>query len=368
MKVVMVLNYLSIHQKALADEFYKQLGSDFSFISSFKPQGYKTKLGNFEYEPYVIRAYEDRKNYLLASQKIIDADICITGSGDETLLKKRKKIIFRMSERIFRKTTDIINPKSLLRLIHIHYIYRENDKYGSYLLCNSFQSKRDFGLAQLFKNHSRKFGYFPRALVDEKFIKPNNAKLIILWAGRCAKLKHPELIFAAAKELTNNHVAYEIRFVSPSSKELDNFLDKYKRQLKKYPVIVLKNRNNEDTLEEMKRADVFLFTSGVGEGFGATLYESMSAACCPIANIHAGATKLLIQNGTTGYTYKTKKDFLKIIKQLKNNRTVIKQIGMNAKKFIAEKYNYKVAVKNIIEFYNSGYTADFPFDEPMAKY
>lgn len=364
----MVFNYLSIHQKALADEFYKQLGSDFSFISSFRPQGYKTKLGNFEYEPYVIRAYEDQKNYSLASQKIEDADICITGSGDETLIKKRKKLVFRMSERIFKRKLDFINPKSLLRLIHIHYIYRTNNKYGSYLLCNSFQSKRDFKMALLFKDHYRKFGYFPRALVEENFNKPNNSKLTILWAGRCTKFKHPEMIFAAAKELTNNNVACEIRFVSPSSKELDNFLDKYKHQLKKYPITILKDRNNEETLEEMKRADVFLFTSGVGEGFGATLYESMSAACCPIANIHAGATKLLIQNGTTGYIYKTKKDFLKILKQLKDNPPAIKQIGMNAKKFIAEKYNYKVAVKNIIEFYNSGYAADFPSDEPMAKY
>ena len=55
----------------------------------------------------------------------------------------------------------------------------------------------------------------------------------------------------------------------------------------------------------MEKADIYVCTSNKLEGWGAVIYEGLSAGCATIATSAAGATPFLIKDGETGYAYRS---------------------------------------------------------------
>ncbi len=370
LKVVMMSNWLSPHQYEIAKTFHDYLGDNFKFISCFGPTKFKKQIANYEDETFVIKFYRDNSKKEEIIRLVNDADICLVGSFDRELLIHRNKPSFFMAEHVFKDRHYKINPINLLRLIHLHKIYNFLDDTNSFLLCNSAFSKKQFNLARLFKDRTLKFGYFPRGLVgedvDKRFPKNKNDVLTLLWSGRFVGWKHPEYIFYAAKILNEKRVNYAIRFVCPKNEQRDAFLLRHAKEIASYNIEILDFLPNNDLLDLMSKSHIYLFTSDNGEGFGAVLYEAMSAKCCCIGNVRAGAANLLLKNGENGFVYKTKRQFKKQIYKILNNYQQIEDNAVEAKKFIDEKYNYRVAVKNILDFYLSGYQSNY-VDEPMSK-
>lgn len=369
-KVVMVSNWLSPHLYDMAKNFYDVLGDNFKFISCFGPTKFKKQIANHEDEIFVIKFYCNKSKESEIINLINDADICLIGSFNKKLLISRNKPSFFMAEHIFKNTFYKINPFNLLRLFHLHKIYRFLNDTNSFLLCNSAFSKKQFNLAHLFRGRTLKFGYFPRALVaedvDKSFPKNKNDVLTFLWSGRFVSWKHPEYIFHTAKILNKKRVNYKIKFVCPKSKQRDAFLLKHAKQIVAYNIEILDFLPNNQLLDLMSKSHIYLFTSDNGEGFGAVLYEAMSAKCCCIANVKAGATNLLLENGRSGFVYKTKRQFNKQICKILDDYQQIEDTAVEAKKFVDEKYNYKIAVKNILDFHLSGYQSNY-VDEPMSR-
>ena len=90
MKIVFVSNYMNHHQLRISQEFCKRCEFVFVACESIEQEridmGYKDM--NKEYD-FILRSYENNEQYLLAEQKIYDADVVIFGSGDFELIKRR---------------------------------------------------------------------------------------------------------------------------------------------------------------------------------------------------------------------------------------------------------------------------------------
>lgn len=373
MIVVFVSNYLCHHQIDICNEFLVRPDVTFKFISSTKPAGQKATLVNFENMPFVIRPYESEKARREAIKWINDADICIAGSEDPNLLDKRTGPIFRYSENLNKYHYPFLHLASYLRFLKYRKLYkRESEKQNSYLLCSSYYTKRDFRSAGLYKNRYLKWGYFPKANIglnlDNKSFSFDAKPLRIYYCAVSLKaFKRPSLAFDAVRRFKHNGLNVEATFVSQNhgcfKRALKNNIDLVESGIIKVisPLCVSEN------LKAMSNSHIYLFTSGYGEGFGAVCYEAMTSKCLVIASKAAGSTNLLIKDKINGLIFSSKSDLYKKIDYISKNLSSVPVLAQNAKEFVENHYNYKIAVANLIDFYKSGYSKAFEFGEPLSK-
>lgn len=340
-KVVFISNYLTIHQIAICREFYKRNDVSFKFVSSFKPYGDKAKYNSFENEPFVIRAYSSKAEKKTAIDYINDADVIIFGSGDLSLIKNRKKLIFFYSEHLSK--TKI----TLLRKIHLRMIYK---KYvNSYLLCASCYSCRDFNSIGLFLNRCFYYGYFP-LLTDCSKKNRNDTIINILWAGRELPLKRPEYAFYAAEYLYEKRIQYRITIVSSTERIMKDLIIKYSTEPWYRNIQILMPMDNALLREIMIESDIFILSSDQNEGWGVVVNEAMNAGCCPIVSVHAGCSRSLIQDGYNGYLFDKKNEFIDKLAQSITD-LAFKSIGQKASETIKETWNAKNAVNNLCDVF-----------------
>jgi glycosyltransferase involved in cell wall biosynthesis len=65
------------------------------------------------------------------------------------------------------------------------------------------------------------------------------------------------------------------------------------------------SKPNDEILAEMRRHDIFLFTSDRNEGWGAVLNEAMSNGCAVVGSDEIGAVPFLIEDGVNGCIFKS---------------------------------------------------------------
>ena len=142
------------------------------------------------------------------SQKSIDiindADIVLFGSAPQKMVKKRikdNKLIFRYSERIFKK-----KDFDLLRMMKYKFEYLPYRKKNLYFLCGGACVAKDYKRCGADVSKCYKWGYFPEvktyedvdALINKK--EPSS----ILWVARFIDWKHPEVAVEVEKKLKND--------------------------------------------------------------------------------------------------------------------------------------------------------------------
>lgn len=355
-------NFLNHHQLPLCEEMYNRLGDGFKFIAAepIHPErlamGYKDMDNGY---PFVIKAYENHQNYLLAMQKCIESDFVIIGAASDIFIQSRlreRKIIFRYMERIFRNGLwRILDPRIMASLYKNHFRYR---KQNLFMLCASAYTAGDFDLAQCYKNKTFKWGYFPKVEsydIDEVLgLKRKNKKLIILWVGRLLKLKHPENAIYVAEQLKSENVDFEMQIIGEG--EQKEFLR---------TMIISKNLQDEvktfgfmapeNVRDYMTRADIFLFTSDYQEGWGAVLNEAMNSGCAVVASHSIGSVPFLISHGINGLVYKNG-DFSDLYEKVKNliyDAPLRYRMGKNAFLTMTQTWNAENACNNLFDIYSS---------------
>ena len=347
--VCFVSNYLSLHQISVCKEFSCMSDVEFTFVSSFGPSGFKKQLSNYEYESFVIRAYESETEFLRAKHICETADLVIFGSGDLRLIKGRTNIIFRYSEHFSRSFLSFF-----LKAISVHFKYYKESKNG-YLLCSSSHSRADFNFAGLYKKRCLYYGYFPEVIPYEKAQHKKLAcqeKMSILWVGRGLKLKHPEIALRLAKDLFKMNFRFEMTICCTETSYFKKIIKKNQNEKFMNNVVVLTEKKHDEILNLMLKSDMFLFTSDRKEGWGAVLNEAMSSKCCCFANSSAGSTKFLIKHKFNGFVYKNYKELLKYILLCFNKRELAAEMGENALLTINNVWNAKNAVSNIMSIFN----------------
>lgn len=309
----MLSNFINHHQTPVADELYNMPSVEYWFIETEALPEEQRNLGysDLSGRPYVISSYKSTEKRQQAISLINDADVVIVGAAPEEMVLERlrnNKLTFRYSERLFKKRPWYFpDPRVWMELLKKHIRY----KYKSlYMLAASAYTANDVYAIGAYKNKVYKWGYFTR--VDEfpleacENLDASSGESVphIMWCARFLRLKHPELPVMLAKRLKDKGYNFH--------------LDMYGRGEELYPTQQLVkslaiNDNvsfygslpNEEILKEMRKHEIFLFTSDRNEGWGAVLNESMSNGCAVVASNLIGSVPFLIQDGENGMVFKS---------------------------------------------------------------
>lgn len=313
MKLVFITNYIHHHQIPLADEFYRLLGDDYTYIATEALPDWLIK-GGYDpsiSRPYVIRAYENDLNRRDAKQLVNDADVVIVGSAPEEYVEKRieaGELTFRYSERWFKKKPWFLSgPHAWFNLWHDHIRYRNKPLY---MLAASAYTCRDVNAVGAYKNKVFKWGYFtkvedfPLEASANFCASSEEAEVHIMWCARFLRLKHPELPILLAKRLKENGYKFVLDMYGSGTE-----LEPTKRLASELGVLdvvhFLGNLPNDEILKQMRRHEIFLFTSDKNEGWGAVLNESMSNGCAVVASNMIGAVPFLVEDGVNGLIFQS---------------------------------------------------------------
>ena len=311
MKLVYASNYFNLHQKPLSDEFRRIYGNDYVFIAFTPFNEKRLAIGykDMNQESYVFRAYESPES-MNEARKIIDEAECVIVGGMPvsyiTSRLKRGKITFMYSERFFKGPLwrDVIRYVKYLRYSGGRHEARDpSAKF--YLLCAGAFVAWDYNICGLFKGKAYRWGYFPElkkiddidGLISRK--KPGS----ILWVGRFLDWKHPDYAVILAKRLRDMNLDFHVRIIG--SGEMQETLTRMvESENLNGHVEIVGAMPTEQVRREMEESQIFLFTSGRGEGWGVVLNEAMNAGCAVIAGEKAGSVPYLIKDGHNGMIFR----------------------------------------------------------------
>jgi glycosyltransferase involved in cell wall biosynthesis len=232
--------------------------------------------------------------------------------------------------------------------------HHDEARRNVYLLCASSFTAKQYNSAMLFKDKCLKFGYFPNGNIFDTNLDCktmiHEGPLEIMWAGIFIDWKHPEMALLAADELYKHGIDFHLTMVGygDEHKNIDPAVAARPYHDK---ITITGNMTNKDTLKLMAKTDVYLFTSDIGEGWGAVLNESMSSGCAVLASKQAGSTNYLVKDGVNGMTYSGRGEFVKKLLFLAKNREEATRIGQAARKTIVDVWNGRVAVQNLLRAY-----------------
>ena len=126
----------------------------------------------------------------------------------------------------------------------------------------------------------------------------------LMWCSRFLKLKNPELPILMAKRLKEKGYRFSLDMFGSGEK-----LKEAKRlasDLGVTDMITFKgNMPNAKILQEMRKHEIFLFTSDRNEGWGAVSNESMSNGCILVGSDGIGSIPFLVEDGVSGITFKS---------------------------------------------------------------
>lgn len=356
MKITFVSNYINHHQTPMSEELYNILGDDYRFIQTEEMEEERVRMGwnsHTDTLPYLLKYYEKPE---LCKKLIAESDIVVFGgTDDESYITERlqaHKPVIRCSERLYREGQwKAISPRGLRRKYLDHTRYR---KQPVYLLCAGAYVPSDFNIVKSYPDKMFRWGYFPPFVeqnVDELFNKKKNNKVPrILWAGRFMDCKHPEDVVALADYLKNNGMEFELVLIGGG--ELEPMVkDLIIKKGLEDKIIMPGFLKPEEVREEMDKADIFIFTSDYGEGWGAVLNEAMNSGLVPVANVAAGGPPFLIEHGINGFVYKNKDmdGFFSYVKYLMENPDIREKMGRAAYATIAGEWNAANAAQVLLK-------------------
>lgn len=356
MKVVFASNFFNHHQAPFAKEMDILTGHEFSFIETEPIHEERIKLGwGTDGKPsYVYQSYISEEAKHKCIKLIEEADVVICGSCPFCMIKprlKKNKLTFSYSERIFKcgfTGVDYWGRYFKWRVKLVNYQLSNH-----YLLCSSAYAADDYARMKLFVGKTYKWGYFPafeKYDLEEVFrLKQMNSKVSLLWVGRLITLKHPEHAIAVAKYLKSEGYDFDLNIIGIG--ELEQFIKEMiqKEQLSDC-VHILGAMRPEEVRGYMKAADIFLFTSDFGEGWGAVLNEAMNSACAVVACQAIGSVPFLVKEGENGLTYKNGDiDVLSCkVKQMIDNTVLRRKLGERAYETLEGTWNAKVAAERLL--------------------
>lgn len=359
MTLVFVTNYINHHQVSVADEFYRILGNNYSFIATIKMHEFRKQLGYPDYSdrPYLIKAYKSEKMRLKSLQLAYNADVVIIGSAPEEYVAERikaGKLTFRYSERWFKtKPWYLSGPRAWLNFYKNHIRFKNKPLY---MLAASAYTANDVYAIGAYKNKVYKWGYF--TAVSEKLEVETSEQHThtsrnipkIMWCSRFLKLKHPELPVMLAARLKREGYKFVVNMYG-SGEELEATKTLTQDLDVEDIVSFCGNLPNQEVLSEMRRHQIFLFTSDKNEGWGAVLNESMSNGCAVVASNSIGAAPFLIKDGENGMIFESENldSLYSKVKALLDDEDLRKTISHNAYKTMSEMWNPCNAAQRFIQ-------------------
>lgn len=308
-KVAFFSVVLNHHQALLADELYEQTNHQFVFVELVPPSDENTKGGgnSFSNRPYLLQSWKDESHKQQAVEVALTAEVAMFGGGlDYLKIRMNKSLLsFDVGERwLKRGLINLLSPRLLKNMWYYHI-----NHWGAkplYKLCSSAYACADQYRLRSFKNKCYKWGYFTK--VDDFEVEalkqgashPGITQL--MWCARFLRWKHPEIPIMLARKLKDDGRNVVIDMYGEGEEQ-----ESSKLLAKKLGVTDIVNFSgnipNQQVLEEMRRHEIFLFTSDKNEGWGAVLNEAMSNGCTVVASNKIGSVPFLVNDGVNGMVF-----------------------------------------------------------------
>lgn len=362
MKLVYHGNILNYHIKPVCDELYKLLGDGFRFLlhsGGAEKFSLKNERGDkSEGCPYAVDLDASEENALLGKRLIEECDVLMTLEVYCIYYQKRmrenKPIIF-YSERIFKPSMrKPYHPKKIayMLLFHLRYCMKR-----CYMLCVSGYLPCDLNIYHAYHKKMFKWAYFTecdRIGWEELALEKKHDIVKILWVGRPVECKHPEVAIRVANYLKQEGIKFEMHLAGERNNKIIKLV---KTNHIEDSVFLDGQLSQEEVRQQMREANIFLFTSDYEEGWGAVLNEAMNEGCAVVVSHAVGAAPFLVKHGVNGYIYdgmseKGIEDLQKTVVYLCQNPEVCLQLGKKANETILKSWSPQIGARNLVEFSN----------------
>ena len=307
MRITFFINRLNHHQAPVADEMFHLIGDSFRFVETCAPNDQSKKGSNEDYSTraYLVKAWKDDNSRNEAMSLAIESDVAVFGA--ESLhyelfrLRNTNKLSFELSERwLKRGALSFFSPRLLKSQWYYHTLF---NKKPLYKLCASAYAANDYYLMRSFVDKCYKWGYFTKQIETLPEVYSSNVSHL-LWCSRFLKLKHPELPIKLTERLKKKKKNFILDMIGTGP-----VFDRIQQLAKDLHVDDVINflgfMPNDQVLEEMKRHDIFLFTSDRNEGWGAVANEAMGCGCALVASDAIGSSPYFIQQHQTGCMFRS---------------------------------------------------------------
>lgn len=363
MKITFFSNFLNHHEIPFCEALYHLIGDGFCFVQTEPMHQERIDMGWGQDDnkiPYLKLSYKDNIAYNECIQLGKESDVVILGSAPYEFIAdrvKKNKLTFYYAERLFRKSfLRAFYPPSTLKIFK--RFVRPGWKSNFYMLCASGYTSYDVSRIQTFKDRCFRWGHFPEFIeydIDKLIENKQTETIELLWVGRFIELKHPQYPILVAKKLREEGIDFKLNIIG--SGELENELKNLIEinQLNDC-VELLGSMEPMSVRNYMEKANIYLFTSDFGEGWGAVLYEAMNSGCALVASHAIGAVPLMLKHQENGLIYKNADldDLYVKVKELILNKNKRDYLGRNAYTSLNNQWKGEVAAER---FYNFAYNA-----------
>ena len=351
MKIVYIANSCEHVVRPLCDGLYKHYGDDFLFIETKALDKSRAGIGSEAERSYVLKAIGEFEK---AKKLCTDADVVIFGAAPTDYIEERiksNKLTLYYSERLFKRGYwRYFNPITYKRVRERFVLPSKNSNF--HLLCASSFAALDFNRVGAFKNKMYKWGYqieIKEKNIEELMAQKPQDGLSFIWVGRLVKLKHCDDAIRLIKRLVDSGYPARLTIIGTGNQEAE--LKQLVQKLGISQNVEFKGICPiEQTRNEMDKANVFLFTSDFGEGWGATLNECMNSGCACIASHAAGSTYFLTEDGKDALVYSSRnvKMMYDSAVCLIKDKKFREEIGKNAYKKMHELWNPEFSSRRVV--------------------
>lgn len=369
MKIVFYSLILNNHQANVADELWELTGHSYCFVELANLQAEHRKGDTHDYGdcPYLLRAWQSRENYARAMELARTSDCCVF-SGVQALPFQRERmklglLSFDMSERWLKRGILNLFSPAIMKMFLAYHIGRWNRK-PIYKLCCSAFAACDQHKVGTYRGRCYKWGYFTRV---EKFNYKETPRCTetsttsFMWCARYLDWKHPELPILLAHRLKDKGYCFVIDMYG--SGEYEKAARQLASDLGVTDVVRFMGiKPNDELLADMRKYNIFLFTSDKNEGWGAVANESMANGCVLVASDGIGSSPYLIDDGKTGLLFKSpqtssnidKPDMAALdelcekVEYLLNNPSKQQEIQQRSLALMQNEWNPRVAAERLL--------------------
>ena len=352
MKLVFVSNYLSHYSRSISEAFIRIYGGDFRFtaMTPFNQKRLTAGFHDMNQLPFVLRAYESQPALDEARNMILEADCVIVAGLPVAVVAERlrqEKITFMQSERFFKGPLW----KDAVRFVK-YWRYSggrpsaADSKAKFYLLCASAYAAWDYNTCGLFRGKAYRWGYFPELKRYDEF--PRKEKASIIWVGRFLDWKHPDLAVKLAARLKASGKSFRLRMIGSGEmqEKLSRMID---AEDLRDCVELTGALPVEQVRAEMEKAEIFLFTSDRGEGWGVVLNEAMNSGCAVVADARTGSAPYLVNDGKNGLLFRGLDDLTRKVSALLDDGERVRGLGREAYRTMLEEWSPDVAARRFVE-------------------
>lgn len=355
--IVFVSNFLNHHQFPVASRLYQLTEGRYRFIETEPMPEWIKRGGYSEYEnlPWLVQAWKGTDADNLAKNLLAEAKAVVWCNNLylEVIRQRLKagKLTFEFGERWFKRgLLNIFSPRLLKSQLYYHLYFRHSPLYR--LNASAFAAN-DFAILHSYRNRMFKWGYFTKLATTEDFnleAPRGVSRLKILFVSRFLIWKHPEIPVLMASELKKRGYDFELNMYGsgPEEQRIKDLI----QSLDVADVVRLcGNKPNEQILEEMRRHDIFVFTSDKNEGWGAVVNEAMGSGCAVVASDAIGSVPFLIEDGVNGYTFKSGsvEDITSKVASLLDDPKLCRCLGKRAYETISKVWSPDNAAANLLK-------------------